>query len=478
MIDNSFYFDINKEISISVTHAALKAYSDSLSLAENLETGFKIFLDTNVLLDYYKISFAERKELKEFFTKNKEQILITKQIEREFLKHRIDHINSYQTSVNEFSQTFANIKSTIDSLKGGEIKGFEHYLGSNKILQNDYEILWHELQQINNELKGKLINLFSECDVASKLEEKQKQIEEIKQNLEGKVDIERNDDILEVFSQFQVVNSLTDEEVKFLKTKFDEFQLKYNEVKGEQKENWKYTFPGCGEEKKTEPYGDFVILHEILKYMKENDCNVVFLTNDVTKNDWLRKTNKGLLPYTHYITISHALTNKSFYIFQAKDKIRVSYDKIYVEAINNVSNEIVDEIIEETPIPIENTEIDNQAQSVDIKASEQQGPKVIGKIDLSTFAPISKKHSVFDEITEEEFLSELKASQLWAERYGDDFVGLRSFIVKYLGYGKGFDFNKTYSIKDKLLTDGKIEIYTHEPDDGFHNPVDAIRIKE
>ncbi len=467
LIVNKDFCFVSKETSILQSQKALKSFSDDLNCASTLEGDTPIFLDTNVLLDYYKISFSEREQLQKFFEANKERIYLTKQIEAEFLKHRIDHIKSYLKSLEEFVNAYRNIKSEIEKLKLGEVKGFDHYLNNNAILKNDYQDLRTELLQFNDTLKTKLKNLFQETDFEQQIVEKEKKIEEIKKRLEGQADIERKDPLLDIIANFHIVDALSEEEQSFLKSTYDELGKKYETVKSDQNFNWKHTFPGCGEKNdKEEPYGDFIIYHEILKFMKSFDKNTIFLTNDVEKNDWLLRNKNELLPYTHYIVNTFIATGHCMYIFQAKDKIRVSYQPIYIE-----------EKIE--PIKI-NTE-DNEFNGF-VKLT---GLKVIGKIELSdfdeneelNFDDIKFDDYHFSDITENEFIRELFQSQNWARTYGDNFVGVRSFVIKYLG-SKGFNFKTSYEIKDELSKKELVEVYTHKATNGFYSDVEALKLTQ
>lgn len=456
----SFCFVANN-VTIQQSQKALKSYSEGLEAAANLDNDTPIFLDTNVLLDYYKISFSEREQLQKFFEVNMQRIYLTKQIESEFLTHRIDHIKSYLKSLEEFVNAYRNIKSEIEKLKIGEIKGFEHYLNNN-ILKNDYQDLRNELTNFNDTLKEKLKSLFQDTDFEQQIIEKEKKIEEIKKRLEGQADIERKDPLLDIISNFKVTPALDDEELSFLKEQYEILNNKYDAVKQDQNLNWKHTFPGCGE-KKDEPFGDFFIYHEMLKFMKSQSTDVIFLTNDVEKNDWLLRNKAELLPYTHYIVNTFIATEKTMYIFQAKDKIRVSYQPIYIE-----------EKIEVAPPP--------QEKELFGKVTIP-GPTIVGKIELSDFDSeddinldnISLEDYDFTDITETEFISELYQSQNWARTYGDNFVGLRSFIVKYLG-SKGYNFKTSFSIKDELLKKEIIEIWTYKPKNPNYNEVEAVRL--
>ncbi len=216
-ICNEFIFDIDRFISISTTQKALKQYSDGFEIANSLGDDIPIFLDTNVLLEFYKISFAERKEVKQFLSKNKERIFLTHQIESEFLKHRIDHINSYQKSLDDFLKTYSNIREEIEKLKNGHIASFNYYISTNKILLNDYENIRKELADIYSQLSEKLKNVFESNNLYSSIVEKENQIEEIKKKLEGEADIERNDDLLDIVAEFKVVPQLLESEIELIK---------------------------------------------------------------------------------------------------------------------------------------------------------------------------------------------------------------------------------------------------------------------
>lgn len=448
--------------SISANQKALKTYSEKFESASNLESSIPIFLDTNVLLDYYKISFTEREQLLKFFEANKERIYLTKQVEHEFLKHRIDHIKTYLKSLEEFISSYRNIKSEIEKLKNGEIKGFDHYINTNIILKNDYKDLRNELEQLNDTIKVHLKKLFEESSFVQQINDKESKLEEIKKRLEGQADIERNDPLLDVISQFKTTGTLQEEEISHVKDVFDRLNGIYEPVKGDQNNNWKHTFPGCGE-KKDDPYGDFIIYHEILKFMKVNKSDAIFLTNDTEKNDWLLRNKADLVPYTHYIVNTYIATEQIMFVFQAKDRIRVSYTPIYVEEIKSEKQENNEFALDEQKtIP---------------------GLKLIGKITLpewddddeTEIRNFNFQHHYFSDITEDEFLSELEQSQQWAKKYGDNFVGERSFILKYLG-GKGYNYKTSTIIKNTLISKELILEYTHKATKPYFKDVTAIQL--
>lgn len=60
-INDEFCFKSELNPSIVEIQEALSSYSKNLDSEITLETETPIFLDTNVFLDYYKLSFSERK---------------------------------------------------------------------------------------------------------------------------------------------------------------------------------------------------------------------------------------------------------------------------------------------------------------------------------------------------------------------------------------------------------------------------------
>lgn len=456
-INADFCFKQDLSPSIIEIQQALDAYSNKLEDEITLETETPIFLDTNVLLDYYKLSFSERKSLIKYFEENKNRLYITHQVQQEFLRHRVNHIKSYLNSVEEFVKAYRNIRSEIDNLKKGIIKGFDHYLNNNRILKNDHQDLHTELKNLNETLQEKLRGLFNETDLEKQLEEKEQRIEEIKKRLEGDADIERKDPLLNVIATFNFLPKLDEKEIKFIQELYSKLESEYSKVKSDQNEFYKKTFPGAGD-KKEDPTGDLIIYHEILKFLKQSTTDAIFLTNDTEKNDWLLRKKADLVPFSHYIINTHLNTNQSLYIFQSRDKLLLTYNSIYIDDSNVTDEGVIKSAGTEA-------ELDNGNDNV---------LNVVGRIELpeSTYP-----HSYYETITESEFLEQLKRSEIWAKRYGDGFVGVRNFVEKYLG-NRGYDFQSSYKIKDELVEKGIIIEYTHEPDEDYYNPVNAIKIKK
>jgi hypothetical protein len=330
-INENFCFDTKKRSSIAVTQKALKLYTDNLEKALKLEGNIPIFLDTNVLLDYYTMSFQEREKLEKFLLEHKERIFVTQQIEKEFLRNRIEKINSFYTSLSRVKNDFDRIKQDIDDFKRSIINKFGGFL-TGKILKNDYPELQEELESLKGDLQVNL-RLFSESsDLEKRIDEKAKHIEEVVDSiLEENKDMQIYDEALEIFATFNTTKALQEDEIRFIESQYDQLSTEYEALSREDKESYlyQYTFPGRSDKnKKDYPYGDFIIYHEILKYCREHQTNAIFLTSDVTKKDWLTEDKK---PYVRYIEKTYLNTEHVIFILDAERLLKVSFERIYEE---------------------------------------------------------------------------------------------------------------------------------------------------
>lgn len=459
-------FSSKRRITISETQSALKKYSEGFENANNLETDLPIFLDANVLLKFYKISFHERTQVKSFLSKNKNRIYLTPQVESEFLKHRISHIKSFQSSLDETQNSFNNILKDVESLKNGTLGSFNQFVKSNKIIIEDYDSLHKDLSTLYQELSTNISSLFIDNNIIDRLKEKSEELTNIISKLRKNADIEQKDDLLELIADFKIVGHLTNDEKDKLITRFNEMKAEYDKNKSDINYKQKNSFPGCGEKKEGEQSGDFIIYHEILKFMideQEEKKNVIFLTDDTTKEDWLTRKDSNYCPFTHYIINDYICTNNIIYIFPSTDKLRISYETIYSDTSDL---EISDNL------PSEDTQKEHPA----FEESDSYIKQVLDKIEqASTFHNFINiyKEPQYLKISEESFLSELRTSENWATTYGAGFVGKSYFVNKILGR-KGFDIQTSYSILEKLVQEGKIGLYDYT-DDGY-NTVEAIKL--
>ena len=102
----------------------------------------------------------------------------------------------------------------------------------------------------------------------------------------------------------------------------------------------------------------------------------------------------------------------------------------------------------------------------------ENGPKIIGSIDLTEYER-ENRESVFNIISEEEFMGELARAESTLKQNNLKYVGLKAFITKILGY-KGFAIGPSYALANILRDKGQVEIYDVEDPISFW-PVKAIR---
>jgi len=127
------------------------------------------------------------------------------------------------------------------------------------------------------------------------------------------------DKFLDLICDLKRIENLDNEEIEFLIQEFNELSknIKREEVKN-LIEREAILFPGMGDipEKPEYSYGDYIIFHELLKFAKEKNRNLIFLMYDVTKGDWMRKSRD---PHIEYIECTFELTNRFIYFLSAQD---------------------------------------------------------------------------------------------------------------------------------------------------------------
>lgn len=279
-VNDDFWFLSKCENSISHLKQGLDLYSNDFKKASKLES-IPIFLDANVLLYFYKVSNKVKQNFIDFIKENIQNIYITEQVKNEFLKSRVNVINNDYLSV--LKEVPNDLQKNINKLSG--------FISSNKTLLNDYADIYEDFQDIENSLSAAHKKLLAE----------------INQDLERNKNIKYNDPLLNVYSEINVINNLSNKELEFIKNKYLTL-----------KKETRIIFPGRADDKKIENNGgDFIIFHEMMKYMKENSTSIVFLTNDV-KEDWFDiDSQKIRSPQISYIETTYNNTGKFNFILEA-----------------------------------------------------------------------------------------------------------------------------------------------------------------
>lgn len=479
-IDDGFCFHCHYP-NISGTQNAYAYYEDHKKKQNELyKSNTPIAIDTNVLLDLYSISFKERTQFLKFINENAHRIIITSQVQKEYMDHRVDAIQSFVRTLKEVEGFPKKVK---DSLK----QSFDTALsqlksnGNRPIVSNDMEGVPGFIRNIREFIEE---NKFSE-EFLAKLDVKfTPLVESVKKGVEeslGKAVYELNDPVLAALSKATILSDLSSEEKTFLKDRFNDLLKVFNQHKQDCTQKDLYSFPGCGDRKKVkegrDPHGDFFIYHELLSYMWHQNKDVVFLTNDVAKTDWIRQDGK---PFNHYIVDTFINTGHMLYIFNARDFTTLSF-----EAVAEVDPAECDDAMEEegaknnddqtTTVPEKTTTVEqgqeNQEGQVNVGRGERNeetlNPSVIEAFEESQrpsqMLSSLSSYSYLRDITRARFLQELETAELWANSYGDGYVNKDYFVYTILGH-KRFQFNSSFKMLEELVSEGLVNVIDEEHD--------------
>jgi hypothetical protein len=286
---------------------ALNKYATNFQSAKKLEKSFVIFLDTNVLMHVYKLSISARDKIFKFFKDNKERIYLTNQIQQEFIKNREEVIDCFNAELR---------RKLPEDFRKHIINHINEFLNQNKRILQDYSELNSEIEEIK-----------SKCDeIAGKLQEKSEKTFEQISNLKFL------DQYLDVYTEFHICEKLNDLEINFIKKEFDALKT---EVRNPDQlvERYNKSFPGAADikEKPDNPYGDFIIYHEILKFAKTTNQSVIFLTFDRTKGDWMKKDFE---PHLHYIENFYLNSSQTLFILDAEKTFNEQFDDAFISILN------------------------------------------------------------------------------------------------------------------------------------------------
>lgn len=330
MKNNSREIDVNFSYkaklncqSIDTYQNAINAHNEFINKIVESNTDY-ILVDTNVLLRYYEIARTDREELLDFFNKNKAKIYIPYKVQIEFLRNRESVIKNFAKNIT------TNI---IESLDADIIIHLETYIKTYKNVLVEFADLGLE-ETIEGQIKA-IKQLKSQLD------------EPIKKRKQDYTDIIHNDEFLTTLVSCQKLPSLSENELKVIKDDFDclkeKEKIESKNVLDFIKKSSEKVFPGIGDikEKPENPYGDFIIYHELLKFMSDKSADCLFLTFDTTKGDWMKMTKYA---HTHYIVNAYENTNKTLCIHDAEKYLNEYANKNIVTPIFEEVTEGVDHL--------------------------------------------------------------------------------------------------------------------------------------
>ncbi len=287
------YLNKRNHSSILEYEKCLEKFSSNFEKESQLESTTPIFIDTNVLLRYYSISFTAREKLFLFIKSNKSKIILTNQVQYEFIKNREDVIEKF------FEQVTNRIPR---DFRTDVLNKMQSFLDNHKVVLKDYPFVETGIEKHKSELE----ELFEKLNENS--EEKRKE----------RINLIVKDEFLSLLNSCINLETLTQKEIEKVKLDFD---LLKGEIKDKNTDaifnKSNIVFPGLGDikEKPDDPYGDYIIFHEMMKYMVVNKSDIIFLTFDNTKGDWMTKSKS---PYLHYVQNMYLNTNQIVYILDAE----------------------------------------------------------------------------------------------------------------------------------------------------------------
>lgn len=444
--------------SLKKSKEALAKYEEGIKSMDNwlYDNNMPIFLDTCVLLNLYMISDIERNSFVEFIGKNKARIIVSSQIEREYNRRRVPQINKFMGQVEnlkeEINHVLDNLGDSIKNIKGG-VMGV-----ANK------NIVKFGMPEVSARLM-ELVEVFEQPQFTTEYEERLKSCKaEIDNHLEEEcqrcmknADFEYCDPVLEALSETIILPSLTAKEQAFIVELYKKLRKAFDDIKADKngdKRSIEITFPGSGDPKKpvdapieeSVGWGDLYIYHEMLCYMKEHNTDVVFLTRDVKKQDWL-KPDKS--PFVHYIVNAYEMTGHMLYILDSEDSIPMSFLSVAGQTKKKVDDDSLEELSNSS-----NLFDDDYDNAFDLMSWQSYA-------DFLKF-----RH--YKEITEEDLKNELRKTTKWATTYGAGYVGENYFIYNILRM-KHYNLDQAKEILNRLVEDGIVDRKQEEHDGRLFN---------
>lgn len=390
-----------------------------------------IFVDANVLLGIYFSPVPSREHLSKFLQDNRDRLYMTSQVEREFIRHRLEFIDKNKGNVaaaaNKFRNTIKQFEIDYSKLfkdmKNASVNA--HFIDS--MPQTDALINELEASACNEQLLSAGFTAFQE-----KLKEIRAKFDEEYNKLLNKVDIEYRDPILMEISKINILPPLSQPEYDFVKELYSKLRDRYD---AECDKSASYLrFPGSGDNRDTtikeEPWGDLVIYHQVLAFMADNHKDAIFLTNDKAKLDWMKKDYE---PYSYYIADAYKNTGQTLFIISKEMFLPTDYKSI-------------DEIRMD-----EDSVGDTSIGGSVLQTSRENGIEISNHYELKT-------------ITAEEFMQEFDDYSRWADKFGEKYVSKAYFIYVVLGH-QGYRYSKNIEMLDSLIENHKLELYDKEKDD-------------
>ena len=279
------FLEQNNKLTLKNEKEALFFYDNAFSKEED----YIYVLDTNALLKIFELDLESTKILEKEFQSNR--YFGTRQIEIEFLRNK-DYVSQYYM--------IDQAHKMIDQFNSNIVAGYEDFIRTYSHIFSTDETITKKIKRFSTSLK----NLSKDIE---------KSQNNYKENT-GKEIIKSDLDIISTNIDF--TTSLEPDLYLKLQNEYkkqvEHHNILLSEKKEFEKEYRNYVFPGMGEKKKSNPEGDYYIFHEMVKLAIEKKKNIIFLTNDLEKSDWI--DSKAKREYNHYKSIFYNISKHAIKI--------------------------------------------------------------------------------------------------------------------------------------------------------------------
>lgn len=370
-------------------------------------------VDANVLLNLYRYSEATRKELQEAISALEGRVFIPHQAAREFLRNRLS-VTSDQSK--EYTSAIKTIRELVKKISSKERHPF---ISDDKLT---------ELNELS-------------ASVVDNLESQQTQL----------LDKLSNDEILEfIESTFEGKTGVAYNSDKILEI----IEL------GEQRYEEKIP-PGYKDTNKdsiddpTRKFGDLLVWLQTIDYAKENNCSVVFITDDKKEDWWLEQSGRTISPRPELIEEFLKETEQPFWMYSVGKFIQETAKINRKEVDQNVIDEIrtVSEQLEKLGKEIAETMVLSKKKATpSIKVSQEVS--VCNENENTGIIIVRLEHDMRYATGSGKFTPRLCDVPDFTVEFIDGPVDLDEDVNISFGCGTDSDFNVHMKGKHKALPEG------------------------
>ncbi|MCI5123429.1 MAG: hypothetical protein D3925_02865, partial [Candidatus Electrothrix sp. AR5] len=285
-----------------------------------------IVFDSSALLDFYFLPKKTRKKIyNEILEKNQERLWIPSHVQFEYLKNREKIIKK------PIAEIFSPLEKEVKNIKG-KLEEVNRLVDAiiNKTKKDDKHPCIE--QEKISEFKEKINEFIQTTNIFE--EDFLEQINAAKKDV---LSIEGNDDVLDSINKYFGIGP----------------EFSFNQVLELTKEGkHRYEFkipPGYGDlqkgkKKGTQIFGDLIIWKQIIEYSIETKYPIIFITNDISKDDdwcYIDKNKKIISPREELIKEINDASGVEFWIYTLPDFLYKSNEylqsTIEDESINSAS---------------------------------------------------------------------------------------------------------------------------------------------